>query len=138
MFADLSRSEEYERALAFIQEQAGKDAELVGVGLSMGGNSLMKIAGMQKEKFPLKAIVTVSNPFDIQLSINLMRGKLSEKPLAKAIRDNLYVRDPATQTEREKKVHLEMIKTYKIDMEKLKRAETWRDLDEELTVKVRT
>lgn len=109
MFADLSRSEEYERALAFIQEQAGKDAELVGVGLSMGGNSLMKIAGMQKEKFPLKAIVTVGNPFDIQLSINLMRGKLSEKPLAKAIRDNLYARDPATQTEREKKVFLEMI-----------------------------
>ena len=42
---------------------------------------LMKIAAEMPD-FPLKAIVSVNNPFDIWLSINLMRGKAYEKHLA--------------------------------------------------------
>lgn len=44
-FTDLTRSEEVERALAFVKEKAGQDADLVGVGLSMGANLMIKIAG---------------------------------------------------------------------------------------------
>ena len=65
---------------------------MVGVGLSMGGNLLIKTAG-QMPDFPLKAICSVNNPFDIWLSINLMRGKVYEKHLAKELRSNLVIRD---------------------------------------------
>ena len=48
-----------------MRDYAGKDAEIVGIGLSMGANTLLKIAGQQKKDFPLKAIVSVNNPFDV-------------------------------------------------------------------------
>ena len=44
-FADLTRTEEVEKAMAFVKEKAGPDADLVGVGLSMGANLMVKIAG---------------------------------------------------------------------------------------------
>jgi predicted alpha/beta-fold hydrolase len=59
----------------------------------MGGNMLMKIAAEMPE-FPLQAIVSINNPFDIWLSINLMRGKIYEKHLAKELRRNLVIRNP--------------------------------------------
>ena len=46
-FADLTRMEEVERALEFVKEKAGPDADLVGVGLSMGANVMVRAAGMQ-------------------------------------------------------------------------------------------
>jgi predicted alpha/beta-fold hydrolase len=59
---------------------------MVGVGMSMGGNMIMRVAADMPD-FPLEAIVSVNNPFDIWLSINLMRGKVYEKYLAKDVRD---------------------------------------------------
>ena len=90
-FADLSRNEEFVKSLAFIKKNSTK--KLVGVGLSMGGNMLMKIAAEMPE-FPLLAIVSINNPFDIWLSINLMRGKIYEKHLAKELLRNLVIRNP--------------------------------------------
>lgn len=65
---------------------------MVGVGLSMGGNLIIKNAAEMTE-FPLKAIVAVNNPFDIWLSINLMRGKVYEKHLANELKRNLVLRE---------------------------------------------
>ena len=45
-FANLASTEELEKTIAFVREQAGSDAELVGIGLSMGANLLLKIAGV--------------------------------------------------------------------------------------------
>jgi len=90
-FADLTRNEEFVKGLEFIRKNTTK--KLVGVGLSMGGNMMMKIAAEMPE-FPLKAIVSVNNPFDIWLSINLMRGKIYEKFLAVELRKNLVIRNP--------------------------------------------
>jgi predicted alpha/beta-fold hydrolase len=90
-FADLSRNEEFVKSLEYIKKNSTK--KLVGVGLSMGGNMLMKIAAEMHE-FPLKAIVSINNPFDIWLSINLMRGKIYEKHLALELRRNLVIRNP--------------------------------------------
>lgn len=84
-FTDLTRNEELERALEFVKEKAGPGAELCGIGLSMGANVLMRIAGIHGHDFPLKAIVAVNNPFDIWLTINLMRGSPYEKHLAKEL-----------------------------------------------------
>ena len=81
----MTRTEEIERTLDFVKEKAGPDADLVGVGLSMGANMLVKTAGMQGSNFPLRAIAAVNNPFDIWLAINLMRGGPYEKNLCKEL-----------------------------------------------------
>jgi predicted alpha/beta-fold hydrolase len=65
---------------------------MVGVGLSMGGNVIIRNAA-DMPNFPLKAIVSVNNPFDIWLSINLMRGTPYEKHLANEMKRNLVVRE---------------------------------------------
>lgn len=71
---------------------------MVGVGLSMGGNILLRNAADMPD-FPLKAIVSVNNPFDIWLSINLMRGKVYEKHLANELKRNLVIRELRTEQE---------------------------------------
>ena len=45
-FASLASTEEIDKALEYIQQQAGPNAEIVGVGLSMGANLLLKAAGL--------------------------------------------------------------------------------------------
>ena len=65
-----------------------------------------------------------------------MRGSMYEKHLAHALRRNLLERDPKVQTEKEKVVFQEMIKVFNLDMDKLQAAETWREFDEEWTIKV--
>jgi len=52
----------------------------------MGANVMMRAAGIQGQNFPLKAIAAVNNPFDLWLSINLMRGTGYEKHLAKELK----------------------------------------------------
>ena len=89
---------------AFIKENA-PDAELVGMGLSMGANTLCKIAGQFKEDFPLKAIVSVNNPFDIFCAINLMRGSLYEQHLCRDLVKKMLARDQKTCSEAEWKVY---------------------------------
>ena len=84
-FADLSSTEEADAALAFVKGRS-MDADLVGIGLSMGGNIMLRAAGMHGDQFPLKAIVAVNNPFDLTLAINLMRGTAYEKNLAKEMK----------------------------------------------------
>ena len=84
-FADLSRREELEKTMDFVKQKAGCEAHLVGVGLSLGGNTVMKIAGEMGSDFPLRAIVSVNNPFDVWLSINLMRGTVYEKALVQEL-----------------------------------------------------
>lgn len=47
-FADLSRDEEFVKMLTFVKNKA-RDADLVGIGLSMGGNVMMRLAGQMKD-----------------------------------------------------------------------------------------
>jgi predicted alpha/beta-fold hydrolase len=96
-FANLTSNEETFKGLQYIREKTNK--QMVGVGLSMGGNYIMRNAA-EMQNFPLKAIVAVNNPFDIWLSINLMRGKIYEKHLANELKSSLVIRQ--NQTEQEK------------------------------------
>ena len=52
-FADLTTTDDFVKMFAAIRERAGRDAELVGVGVSLGANTLMKVAGEYKTDFPL-------------------------------------------------------------------------------------
>jgi len=101
-FADLSRNEEVQKALAFVQKEAGSNADLVGIGLSMGANVMTKAAGQYGKDFPLKAICAVNNPFDLWLAINLMRGTAYEKNLSKELRRQLICKDEDQMDEEEK------------------------------------
>ena len=74
----------------------------VGVGTSMGANLMLRVAGEQGDQFPLDGMVSFNNPFDIWLSINLMRNTPYEKFLAREMRKNVLFR-PNT-SEEEKKI----------------------------------
>lgn len=106
----------------------------VGVGMSMGANLLLRIAGIHKENFPLEALVSLNNPFDIWLAINLMRGTLYEKFLARELRKNTIVRD--NPTDGEKEIFKQLTENFGLDAEKLAKVETWREFDRELTMKI--
>jgi predicted alpha/beta-fold hydrolase len=72
----------------------------------MGANLMMRVAGEQGEKFPLDAMVSFNNPFDVWLSINLMRNTPYEKFLAREMRKNIMIRPSAS--EQEKKIFEQM------------------------------
>jgi predicted alpha/beta-fold hydrolase len=59
---------------------------MVGVGMSMGANLMMRVAGEQGDRFPLEAMVSLNNPFDLWLAINLMRDTPYEKFLANELK----------------------------------------------------
>ena len=109
---------------------------MIGVGLSLGANTIMKIAGEKKQDFPLKAIVSVNNPFDIWCSINLLRGTVYEKHLCSELRRKMVMREQAKCSPTEWKVYSDMINKFGLDYEKLKKLDNWRDFDEEFTLKV--
>ena len=44
-FADLTSTEEYDRIFEYLRDKTSGKAELVGVGISLGANTLLKIAG---------------------------------------------------------------------------------------------
>ena len=45
---------------------------MYGLGISFGGNMLLKYAGQQKENCKLDSIVTVANPFDLSVCAELI------------------------------------------------------------------
>lgn len=106
---------------------------MVGVGMSLGANMIMRNAADMPD-FPLRALVAVNNPFDIWLATNLMRGKVYEKHLTNELKRSLILREP--QSEKEKLIFQQMVSKFDLNMEAIKKAETWRDFDEEFTRKV--
>lgn len=102
-FADLTRNEEIEKALAHMQKKFGNrpNPRYVGVGMSMGANLMLRMAGIKKDNFPLEAMVSFNNPFDLWLAINLMRGSPYEKFLARELRKNTIIREKPSDSEKE-------------------------------------
>ncbi|CDW76738.1 esterase lipase thioesterase family protein [Stylonychia lemnae] len=135
-FADISSSEEMDVALKhMIKKFSDKpNPRYVGVGMSMGANLMLKIAGEQEDRFPLEAMVSLNNPFDIWLAINLMRGKPYEKFLAIELRKNTLIKEGVSDKERE--IFKEMQQKYNLDYERLKTVDSWRDFDAHFTLKV--
>ena len=83
----------------------------------MGANVLVRAAGLQGKDFPLKAIASVNNPFDVWLAINLMRGNPYEKYLARELRDSLILRENHNMTAEEKQKLADMIQHFKLDLD---------------------
>ena len=116
----MTRTEEIRRAIEFLREKAGPDADLVGVGLSMGANLMIKLAGQMGSEFPLKAIASVSCPFDVWLAINLMRGSPYEINLARELVSSLIAREKPVSDSDSSQLD-KMIAHYNLDMDKVSR-----------------
>lgn len=89
----MTSNEEPFKALRYVRENT--DKQIVGVGLSLGGNMIMKNAA-EMEDFPCQAIAAVNNPFDFWLALNLMRGKQYEKHLVNELKKSLILRPHAS------------------------------------------
>ena len=102
-FADISSSDELDKAIKHMVSKFSNkpNPRFVGIGMSMGANLMLKIAGEQQENFPLEALISYNNPFDIWLAINLMRGTPYEKFLAIQLRKNTLIQDNASEQEEE-------------------------------------
>lgn len=55
---------------------------MYGVGVSMGANLLMRYQALSTDQSKFKAIISFSNPFDVQLASNLMKKTVFEKYIA--------------------------------------------------------
>lgn len=135
-FANLSRSDEIDKALSHMKTKF-KDhpnVHFVGVGTSMGANLMMRVAGEQGDRFPLDAMVSFNNPFDIWLSINLMRNTPYEKFLAREMRKNIIFRP--SMSEQERKIFEQMEKKFGFTFEELTHTESWAEFDSKITLKI--
>ena len=134
-FADFASSEEVDTALKHMVNKF-KDmpnCHFVGVGMSMGANLMLKAAGEWKEDFPLEALVSLNNPFDLWLAINLMRNSPYERFLARELRKNIVIRE--NQTPEEKEIFKVMSKKFNINFDEMKNTQSWKEFDEKLTIK---
>lgn len=102
-FADIASIKEIEKALAHAKQKF-KDrpnVHFLGVGTSLGGNFMMRAAGVLKDDFLLEGMISFNNPFDVWLAVNLMRGKIYEKVLIQELYKNIYARKNETEFEAE-------------------------------------
>ena len=53
---------------------------------------MMKVAGEQGDSFPLIGMVSLNNPFDLWLAINLMRNTPYEKYLAEELKRKVILK----------------------------------------------
>ncbi len=136
--ADLSSSIEIEKAIDHMVEKFKDHPNpvFVAVGMSMGANLMLRVAGEQGMNCPFDAIVSFNNPFDIMLAINLMRNTPYEKYLARELRKNLLIRDNSSEQERE--IFRQMENKFKIKFDELKKTESWGEIDSKFTLKVRS
>ncbi|CDW71298.1 embryogenesis-associated protein emb8-like [Stylonychia lemnae] len=136
MFLDITSSSEIDAALKHMQQKFQNKAHprYVGVGLSLGANLMLKIAGEQKEKFPLEAMVSLSNPFDLWKVLCQMKGNVFERNLVKEYSEDTILKQSPSVAEQE--IILQMKEKYELNFEKIRQARSWKELDQEFTMKV--
>jgi predicted alpha/beta-fold hydrolase len=92
-----------------------KRTYFTGIGMSMGANLMMKAAGLQGDSFPLDAMVSLNNPFDIWLAINLMRKTPYERYLAIELKQQLLSKKGMSESEQ--RVFQQISSKFGIDFE---------------------
>ena len=118
--------DDIEYAIKHIQKKY-KNPELYGVGLSLGGNLLLRYAGNKKNEVEFKGLVAIATPFDIGQCLNNLSFVYEKFFLRRYIEQTLIP-------------NLEMLKslekTHNIDFQKVINAKTLKDFHEGFTVKV--
>ena len=133
-YTDLSSNEEIAACVRFVVEEA-KTTDIVAVGLSLGGNQMLKFAG-ETPSCPFKVMVSVNNPFDITMNNNLMRDTIYEKYLIKDTLRNVVLPFDRATRDQEREVFTEMAAKFGLEFERLKQIKTWREFDAQFTSKV--
>lgn len=80
-YMQFSRNDDWKLAMRLVVQRLdalGVEYELYGVGMSMGGNLLMRYQALCADESKFKAIITFNNPFDLQLASNLMKNTIYE------------------------------------------------------------
>mgnify|MGYP003695121781 CR=1 FL=1 len=132
-FQALGSNEEFIQGLKHIKSRA-KGADIVGVGMSAGACHMLRLAGDMKGDFPLKAMVSISNPFDFWKCINRMRGNVYERFLIGNLRQFLIFRDPLSEQEQEN--FSKARENFGLNPETIKKVTTWHEWDARFTAKV--
>ncbi|KAG2192102.1 hypothetical protein INT46_006989 [Mucor plumbeus] len=115
--------------LAHIQKRLAPNTPLVGIGFSLGSNILVKYLGEEGEKTPLKAGVSVANPFDFRMSMD----RLNESYIGRKI----YSATMANNLKTAFGKHLDTLaKGGKIIPEEVMAAKTIREFDDACTRKM--
>ena len=55
---------------------------MYGIGISMGANLLVRYQALYSEESRFKALISISNPWDVQLSAGLMKNTPFEPYIA--------------------------------------------------------
>lgn len=84
--------------------------------------------------FGLKAMVSLNNPFDLWLAINLMRNTPYERVLANELKSQFFFKSEATEAEM--KIFAEIQEMHQIDLKRLAEVTTWHAFDRVYTSKV--
>jgi len=90
---------------------------------------MLKFAG-ENSDCPFKVMISVNNPFDITMNINLMRGTIYEQYLIKATIKNIINPDTRANVNIERTVFKDMETKFGLNFDNLKQIKTWRDFDE--------
>lgn len=61
---DFTKNLDIKQSIARVHEKY-PNAAVYGLGISMGANTMLKLAGEEPESLGLKAMVSVSNPWDL-------------------------------------------------------------------------
>lgn len=101
--------------------------ELYGVGFSMGGNVMLRYQALTPES-RFKALMAICNPFDVQMSANMMRGTPSEPYL-------VWLGKKVAIGTKDKEM-LEKIRVkYGLDYDAIEKCKDWGQFDKEMLAK---
>lgn len=118
--------DDIENAIKHIQSR-NSNVELYGVGLSLGGNLLLRYVGDKGDQTEFKGIVAIATPFDIHkclVNLNFVYEKFFlRRYIDQTVLPNMDML-------------LKLEKTHDIDFEKVLKAKTLKEFHESLTVKV--
>ena len=109
--------------------QAHPKSKLYGVGCSMGGNLLLKLAGETQDACPFKAIATLSTPYDINLCSKRLQKNYPDRYLCdKSLTDNFR-----QLLEKHKEALKPLEESHGIDIESAMQAKRTKEFDELIT-----
>lgn len=60
----MSDSSIIKQSIDLVYEKLGNDVDIYGVGFSLGANHLLRYLGVNDSQQDIKAVISVSNPFD--------------------------------------------------------------------------
>lgn len=105
---------------------------MVGVGLSLGGNLLARVAADMPD-FPLQAIALMCAPYDLGMCTNLMRNKVYEKYLLKGLLKETISRQPISEAE--EKILKDIHTKFNLNADAISKMCSWEQYEMEVLIK---